>query len=146
MLFRSTPSQNVLHAIEHGLHKIEGENPQSIYPVETIHKVCKLLETIDSPLAISKLLNVSTSLVISIKRRYTWKNISAQYNIPYVKTWSHNVLFEHRDEIINYLKQNLSAKEILDKLGFEYTDKNRRYIYGRKHDLKELSSTTIDQL
>lgn len=79
----STHHEQNLHAFKMGLMKArKGEESHYCKHSEsTIHEICKLLEKGLNRVEVSKLLNVSTSLIKHIIRKNSWVHVSSQYNI-----------------------------------------------------------------
>jgi hypothetical protein len=73
--------ENIDHAIKNNLFKIGEEHPNSIYSVELVESVCRLLEKRKSNIEITRLLNLKdTGLVESIKYKNTWLHVSKNYD------------------------------------------------------------------
>lgn len=146
-----TQQENIQHAIDTGLRDsfLGVNSPKNIYPEETIHKICKLLEEGNSQLGISKLLNVNKGVVNSIKQRKMWKHISKNYNIPKPISRKNPRPLGLRSKVIEMLNSGITDKsEILSILGLPDDRRNRTYIAVVKTELKSkvAASTTIEPL
>lgn len=76
-------SDNNKHAYDTGLHKsLKGESsPFAKYTEETVRMICKMLEYEPSVKKIAEKINISVSLVRSIKSKESWTSVSDQYKM-----------------------------------------------------------------
>ena len=106
---------NVRHAWATGLAKPRygTDNPANVYSVETIHKVCQLLEIGKlGNKQIAELCNVNVTLIRDIKFRNKWAMIAKLYDIRSV-----NPAFkELRKDISNAIDEGFSDLEIIERL------------------------------
>lgn len=77
-----TSYENVQHAIRIGLtqHPKGNEHPCSKINDSDAHEICKLIDQNVPVKDIIKKLNVTRSTVANIKRGFTWKEVSKEYN------------------------------------------------------------------
>ena len=110
-----TRLDNVRHAWATGLAKPRygTDNPANVYSVETIHKVCQLLEIGKlGNKQIAELCNVNVTLIRDIKFRNKWAMIAKLYDIRSV-----NPAFkELRKDISNAIDEGFSDLEIIERL------------------------------
>ena len=140
-----TRSENMKHAYENNLHKIQSgeESSNSKYSKEFVDSICLLLEKGLSPKEILKELNLENntkhkSLINNIKHKYTRKYETDNYNWNYEK----NLLYKYDDEFIhticNMIEKGKTPKEISNIVSVcEDSSKNYKKIKSLIDHLKE---------
>lgn len=136
-----TAKDNTHHAWKTGLiqPRYGIKNPANKYDPKQIHKVCQLIEEGTHTLReISKLTNVSTTVVYDIMCRGKWTQISCVYNI-HGKESKWYVL---RNRIKEMVLQNYERDNVMKTLSKEYPDKKyKKFIFGwfnhYKHSLND---------
>jgi len=122
-----TYRENSKHAIETGLVHVNGtENPNNKFNEDTIHEICKLLESVLDATAIDKILSGTKAVTSGIKQGRIWKDISSKYKIP--KPVSVLRPDDYKEFLTEMTIAGYNAPEILDILQPENRELERRYI------------------
>ena len=133
-----TQQENIQHAIDTGLRDgfLGVNSPKNIYPEETIHKICKMLEDGLSQKVIADELNINKGVVNSIKRKKMWKHISCNYNIPTPVSRENPRPPWMRSRVIEMINAGMEKSDILKELGLPDDRRNRTYIRVIKCETK----------
>lgn len=135
-------SENIQHAYDTGLSKKGIESVHSTISEIQVINICKLLSEGYKIKDISSMLNVSTSIIASIKRRESWIDYSRKYefNSRIGKLLSDKMVqnlclyFETHD--IGKLTINDFCRQALEYYNYDSSDRfvdSVRKIYNRKH-------------
>ena len=137
-----TAKENSEHGVNAGNFPVGEDAFHSVYSSEQVHKVCKLLSENKSCVETSKLTGVSLSVVGSIKRRITWKEISDLYDIPQIKE---KVTEEVAIKIVDLLNQGLSVTQVVSELNHSRVNRNTVGNIKNGKTFKHLKVTFNDQ-
>ena len=133
----ATPSENMLHSFNTHLHPIVyGDNHwNSKLTSNDVVKICECLEENSMSLReISEMIGCSKSDIQNIRNRYSWINISKNYDIDkYDVKESHSGLRRMNDDIVYKICEDLESglytmREISKKYDIPY---------GRVNDIKQ---------
>lgn len=113
----TTTQGNVLHARDIGLtNPPKGETHCCAKITEDMcRKICRMLESQEySIVDISKIMNISESIVGSIKIGKAWKHISCEYNIPRDRRLKYSKYFNNDDlyKLCEYFQTHPKADDI----------------------------------
>lgn len=118
-------SENIKRAFKNGLkHGIRGNNnPVTVYSDELIHQACKYLEQGISIKKVAKKVQIPLSYLYTIVRGESRNDIVSQYTIPEKIYSVSRFHFTKKQEkkILKLRKQGLTAKEILAKIGGNFS-------------------------
>lgn len=138
-----TAKENTKHAIEHSLRTVRyGEkSPCAKLKKKTVEKICSMLESNEySSTDIAEILSIPLHMVINIKNRKCWIEVSSKYNIDnhtkhrnprkHVKKTSVKITVEQAIDICKLLQDTeLKVKEISKITGVN-TYKINSILYG----------------
>lgn len=110
-----THKENNQHAHENGAFRTDGADHRSIYPVELIHRICKLMQEGRRDIDIIRTMNVPKSLVQGIRKRRLWKHISDEY--VFVKPKIRRLSDQTAEWICKMIVEGKTTKEICEMSG-----------------------------
>lgn len=140
----ATYSENNIHAFKFGLktpHIRKSEDCNlTTHTKEQVIVVCEMLEKGFSPKIINKKYNYGYDFIMNIYKGITWKAISKNYNIPKVKKHSNIFTTLEIEKMHRLFDNNKTVKEVIDIMGWEYTEQlrgNVKYIKKRHNEHRE---------
>lgn len=126
---------NAIHARDNGLLRTGDSCPNSKVDNDTVHKICSMLEDNYSYKTIAHILNMpwddyTKSLLIRIRKRLEWVNISEKYNFD-----SLSRLRKHSDELVRNICIGLENGESVVSMHRKYGNsesyrKFKGFVYG----------------
>ena len=134
----NTPKENIIHAHATGLSTVKrgDQHPEAVYTNEQIILVCTLLEENQlSMKEISKITNVTYTVVKQIRNKVIWKSVSKNFNFDHYSVDRRKKYGDDKIRgVCKMLENGFSIKEISDKTNIPYPIINS--IYNHKSHKK----------
>ena len=159
----TTPRENIMYSMDRDRYRgKDGSYVAAKYPIETIHKICKLLEQGYSIQEIALIVFGTKptpsiyGLIQKIRTKENWSFISNNYNIPDIDHIEfanpeliHKLCQYFQDNPSAVNDSNIHAKNIADALGIDYLssklNQNRFYCALRGVRHKDYYADIISQ-